>query len=254
LEENKLQIQINQLFLLLFFSIALPSTVFSDNVIVVTENYPPYSYEQEGKITGTSTDIVKCIMDESGLEYKIEVLPWARAYEMALNRDDVLIYNIMRTPERETLFNWIALLGEAKFYLMGRSEENYEASLPQLIAKGYNATCVINDAACEWLRNAGFDKNHIEIVPDRMQSSEFKMVLFKRADFFVADPISLGYRLQQVNIPEQKFQKVLLIHEGQSFYLAAGKRLKPEILERIEKARNRLKAKGFCLNISDSIQ
>ena len=236
--------------MLLFLSIALPTTVFSENVIVVTENYPPYSYEQEGKITGLSTDIVKCIMDESGLEYKIELLPWARAYKMAFNRDDVLIYSVTRTTERENLFNWIAFLGEAKFYLMGRSEENYEASVPQLIAKGYKATCVINDAACEWLRDAGFDENHIEMVPDRMQSSEFKMVLYKRADFFVADPISLGYRLQQINIPEQKFQKVLIIHEGQSYYLAAGKHIKPEILERVEKAYNRLKAKGLCLNIS----
>jgi polar amino acid transport system substrate-binding protein len=111
LAESKLQIKINQLFLLLLFSIVLPTTVYSDNVIIVTENYPPYSYEQEGEITGISTDIVKCIMDESGLEYKIEVLPWARAYEMALNKDDVLIYSIMRIPEHETLFNWIALLG-----------------------------------------------------------------------------------------------------------------------------------------------
>lgn len=250
LGENKLQTKINQLFLILFLSIALPTTVFSYDVIVVTENYPPYNYEQEGKVTGLSTDIVKRIMDESGLDYKIELLPWARAYEMALNRDDVLIYTITRTTERENLFNWVALLSEAKFYLMGRSEEHYEASIPQLIAKGYKASCVINDAACEWLRDAGFDKKHIEVVPDKMQSPEIKMVLFKRADFFVADPVYIGYRLQQIDISEQKFQKILIIHEGQGYYLAAGKRIKSDKLERIEKAYNRLKARGLRLEIS----
>jgi polar amino acid transport system substrate-binding protein len=93
-------------------------------------------------------------MEASGLDYKIELLPWVRAYNMALNRDNVLIYTITRTTERENLFHWIVLLGAAKFYLMGRSGERYEGSLPQLTAKGYKATCVINDASCEWLRGA----------------------------------------------------------------------------------------------------
>ena len=244
-----MQIRFNQIFFLVFLFTALPTTVLADKVIVVTENYPPYNYEHEGKVSGLSTDIIKRIMDESGLDYKIEILPWARAYKMALNQDNVLIYTITRTTEREDLFHWIVMLSQAQFYLMGRSEEPYEASLSQLIANGYKATCVINDAACEWLREAGFDEKHIEVVPDKMPSPEIKMVLFKRTDFFVADPIYIGYRLQQIGIPEHKFQKILTIHEGKGYYLAAGKRVKPEILERIERACDQLKARGIRLEI-----
>jgi polar amino acid transport system substrate-binding protein len=236
-----------RLFFLFFLSISLPTVVFAEGVIVVTENFPPYNYEHEGKIVGLSTDIVKRIMNETGLDYKIELLPWDRAYRMALNQDNVLIYTTARTAERENLFHWIALLGEAEFYLMGRSEEHYEGlSLPQLIDKGYKATCVHDDAACGLLKDAGFDEEHIEVV---RPNSEILMVLFKKADFFVADPVELGYRLQQLGISDQKVKKVLKIHKGYGYYLAAGKLLKSEILVRIKIAYDRLKAKGVRLDI-----
>ena len=130
---------------------------------------------------------------------------------------------------------------------MGRSEEHYEGfSLPQLIGKGYKATCVHDDAACDLLKDASFDKEHIEVV---RPNSEILMVLFKRADFFVADPVELGYRLQQIGISDQKVKKVLKIHKGHGYYLAAGKLLKPEILVRIKSAYDRLEAKGDRLDI-----
>ena len=65
-----MRIKFNQLFFLFFISIALPTAVLADRVTVVTENYPPYNYEHDGKISGLSTDIVKRIMEESGLDYK----------------------------------------------------------------------------------------------------------------------------------------------------------------------------------------
>jgi hypothetical protein len=62
LEANKMPIRFNQIFFLFLLFTALPTTVLADKVIVVTENYPPYNYEHEGKVSGLSTDIVKRII------------------------------------------------------------------------------------------------------------------------------------------------------------------------------------------------
>ena len=233
----------------LFILFVTQSAVASaDNVIVVTENYPPYNYKQNDQLLGLSTDVIRKVMDASGLEYEIRLYPWARAYTMALTQDNVLIYTIMRTKERESLFHWIVFLGKSEFYLMGRSDKNYESSIPELITKKYKAVCVINDASCEWLREAGFPNDLIHEVPDNIESSEIKMILNGRVDFFVADPVYLNYRLQQIGIPEKRFKKISKIHEGR-YYLAAGKQLKQNVLERIQEARDSLNAGGLQMII-----
>ena len=109
---------------------------------------------------------------------------------------------------------------------------------------------MINDASCELLRKAGFSDELIHVVPDNMSSSEIQMVLKGRVNFFVSDPVTLNYRLQQMGIPPEKFKKIAKIYEGQEFYLAAGKKLKPFLLERIQNARDTLTAQGVRLTIS----
>ena len=101
---------------LFIISIAHSTVAASDNVIIVTENYPPYNYQQNDQQLGLPTDIVKMVMDASGLEYEIQFLPWTRAYNMPLEQDNVLIYTIIRTEERESLFHWVVFLGKVEFY------------------------------------------------------------------------------------------------------------------------------------------
>ena len=87
--------------------VILTGVAGSEEIHVCTENWPPYYYEINGEIKGISTAIVKAVLKEAGLNYTINVYPWARAYDMALNDKNVLIYTIARTPEREKLFKWV---------------------------------------------------------------------------------------------------------------------------------------------------
>ena len=130
------------------------------------------------------------------------------------------------------------------------SEEHHDrSSLSQLIDEGYKATFALDDAACDMLKDAGINQEHIKVVPGNRSDSEILMVLSKKTDFFVADPVDLGYRLQQRWIPDQKVKKVLKINKRYGYYLAAGKNLKSEILARIKSAYDRLKTKGVRLDI-----
>jgi len=71
---------------------------------VVTEKLPPYNIAENEVVTGLSTEIVQAVMAGLGLNPKIETLPWARAYDLAQHSDNVLIYSMARTQEREHLF------------------------------------------------------------------------------------------------------------------------------------------------------
>ena len=93
----------------LFLVIVSPVLADSLELEIVTENWRPYNYSEGGDIKGHSTEILEKVLRRSGIKYKIKVYPWARAYKIAQNRKNVLIYTIMRIPSREYLFKWIIL-------------------------------------------------------------------------------------------------------------------------------------------------
>ena len=68
---------------------------------VVTEEFPPYSYAQGGKLTGYSVEVVRAALGGAGLDYSMTIYPWARAYQIGRAQPNVLIFSIVRTPERE---------------------------------------------------------------------------------------------------------------------------------------------------------
>lgn len=78
---------------------------------LVTEEYPPYNFiDEQGEIRGTATQLLKNLLERSGLEAEFQLLPWARALTEAQMRENTCVYSTTRTPEREPLFEWIGPL------------------------------------------------------------------------------------------------------------------------------------------------
>ncbi|MBW2610145.1 MAG: transporter substrate-binding domain-containing protein [Deltaproteobacteria bacterium] len=92
---------------LLFFTASICGAA---DIQVVTEEWKPYNFTENGKVTGISTEVVKITLEKAGLTYKIDVLPWARALKKARNEANVLIYTIVRNKAREKQFKWIGPL------------------------------------------------------------------------------------------------------------------------------------------------
>ncbi|WP_417451798.1 substrate-binding periplasmic protein [Kordiimonas sp.] len=91
------------------------------HIQVVSESWYPYSYEEDGLIKGRATDVVRLVLDRAGLDYNIQVLPWSRAMRMVQERENLLIYAMIKTPEREKLFQFVGQVIETDpVYFFGR--------------------------------------------------------------------------------------------------------------------------------------
>ena len=53
---------------------------------VITEDFPPMNYMEKGEIKGISTAIVKKVLERANIPYTLELLPWARGYEITKKR------------------------------------------------------------------------------------------------------------------------------------------------------------------------
>ena len=74
---------------------------------IITADFPPYDYEEDGQMKGLSTEFVQAILEDLGMEADITSYPWKRAYIMATKEKNVLIYTLARVPAREGKFHFI---------------------------------------------------------------------------------------------------------------------------------------------------
>ena len=121
-----------------------------------TENYPPFNMESEqGRIIGISTEIVEQLFERAGVQYELELLPWQRAFGMALEEADTAVFSTTRTEERENKFKWVGPLVENNWVFLAKENSNIEiASLDE--AKQYSVGGYQGDATALFLADQGF--------------------------------------------------------------------------------------------------
>ncbi|MFR9718251.1 substrate-binding periplasmic protein [Aeromonas diversa] len=68
---------------------------------LVTLQYPPYVYEENGQIQGAAFELVREAFHRSGYPIDVRVLPWGRALQLIESGEADGIFTLFKTPERE---------------------------------------------------------------------------------------------------------------------------------------------------------
>ncbi len=187
---------------LLFLFLLIPTFLYAQFLTVVTENWKPYNYEENGVAKGISTVVVEKILKHAKIKYKLRVLPWARAYMMAQSKKDCLIYTIIRISPRETLFKWVRPLGKGGVTSLYRLKKNTSISFNTLEkAKIYSIVANMSSMDHLWLEFNNFPNIHMSVKPRH----SIRMLFAKRVDLLpfndavIKDEFeSAGYDLNKV--------------------------------------------------------
>lgn len=116
-------------FILLCFSLALAQD--PDNILYMTENYPPYNFVENGQLKGISVDLMVLMLEKLGSKKTredIRIFPWPRGYQGVLNRPNTSLFAMTRTEEREKLFNWVGPFYAEKIVLIARKSRQIKIS------------------------------------------------------------------------------------------------------------------------------
>lgn len=162
---------------------------------IVTEELPPYNMTQGGHVTGLSTEVVQAVLKEAGLQAPIQSMPWARAYDIALNDENVLIYSITRTPQREKLFKWVGTIAPTQWYLFSHSARPLPVKTLEDVRRHQVAT-VKEDVGEQYLVAKGF------VIGKNLQSSNkyehnYEKLKLGRVDFWIANELNATYLSRQ---------------------------------------------------------
>ncbi|WP_019675532.1 substrate-binding periplasmic protein [Arsukibacterium perlucidum] len=88
-----------------------------------TEHSPPGEYlNAQGEVAGVTVDLIRLLLQRLDQPATIELLPWARALELAKTQPNSGLFETVRNPEREALFKWVGPLKMHSIGLYGLSD------------------------------------------------------------------------------------------------------------------------------------
>lgn len=231
---------------LVFMLVLLSSAQAEEPLRVVTEELPPYSMVRDGKVTGMSTEVVEAILKQAGLTAPIKSMPWARTYDIALHAENVLIYSLTRTVEREALFQWVGSIASSQLYLYSL------AARPVVLnsladARAYQIGTVKNDVSEEFLLNQGFEVGK-NLQSSNKYESNYEKLKLGHIDLWVSNALNAHYLARQSNTdPAYTLVASLLIPQlshAEGLYLACSLNTPAATVERLRAALRAIKANG----------
>ena len=74
---------------------------------ILTEEYAPLSFMENGKITGQATEVVRELLKRTGTDSHIQMGTWEEGYKAVLTKPNVVLFSMAMTPERKNLFQWV---------------------------------------------------------------------------------------------------------------------------------------------------
>jgi polar amino acid transport system substrate-binding protein len=105
--------------------IAVDSAASVNNTVYITEQFPPFNYQEEGRPQGISVDLreqMLAYMNTTLNRSDIKLLPWDQGYQMALQDNNTVIFSADRLPEREAAFKWVGPISSVKAVLFAMKE------------------------------------------------------------------------------------------------------------------------------------
>lgn len=217
--------------------------VGAQEITVVTEEFPPFNYMEDGEITGASTEIVRATLAKAGIQADIRIYPWARAYWMATEQPNVLIYTLARSPEREELFKWIGPIVPPIRAALFKLKERTDIVLTSLDdARQYQIGVVQNDGGHQILLQYGFeDEKNLFTVTKGDQN--IRKLLAGRIDLMFSDSLFVTMKAKELGLPVEQIEEAFLAMEVEN-YMAFSRQTPDDVVERVRTAFEQLKADG----------
>ena len=207
----------------------------------VTED-STYSYLSGGRVAGPVSEVVDATMQRAGFtEYRAGIYPWARAYDMALQEPNVLIFLIARTPAREAQFKWVSEFMRLDYHLYKLRTDQDVVVKSLADARAYSVGVVRDDMRQQYLRAQGFTR----LVVSSQNSESFRKLLNRQVQLVPLSERDAAYFCEEAHVDFGLLERAYTL-DGLSvgLYMAYSRSTADEVVLRTRNAYDKLKAEG----------
>lgn len=185
-----------------------------------------------GVATGMDALFLTHLLESLGYEVKVDVLPWSRAYQLALDKPNTLIHSIARNEKREALFHWVEAYMELEYglYSFGDAVRFNIASTEDL--HQYTLAAQREDRLYFQLQKLGLKRIKTVLHYNML----FSLLEKGRVDLIHASRENTRIRCQQLEICEKLLLEYSLSHINGTLYFAFNKQTDMGIVKQVRRA------------------
>lgn len=228
------------LFLLLFCLPAF-SAMAQESWNIMTEELPPYNFNQVNIVHGISADILLQIMEQNGISIgrgSIQLLPWPRAYQTVQSIPKSILFSAARTAQREKLFKWVGPITDLTMGLVALKKNKIQLqSLED--AKKYNIGTIRYGAPEQLVLKGGLPERNLDRIAS--PESNIKKLQAGRIDLFAFSVPSTRYLMIQLGIDPDAYESVYTLKRVDLYY-AFHKSTDDELIHALNNSLRALKA------------
>jgi len=219
---------------LLIFLFLYSSSLFANEIKIISEDYKPLSYLKNGSLEGPNVEVIKLILKKLNLKNKIFVYPWRRGYLMTKQEPNTALFSTTRTPEREKLFKWVGPLSQKKFNIYALKKSQIKINTLEDLNK-YKIGVERETINEQMLRSRNI--NNLSRV--NYPSQNLGMLLKNRIQLWSISSSTFHETLKENNINEDKFESVFLLNQAK-LYIAFNLNTSDDIINAWQNAYDEL--------------
>jgi polar amino acid transport system substrate-binding protein len=219
-------------------------SVLSAELTILTENLPPLNYVENSVLVGPSVEIVKEIQRRVGSQEQIQVYPWARAYKMALEDENVILFGMTHTKVRQDKFKWVGPLATKRDILVAKKGSGIKIKDLEDAKKVKRIGTLRDDTRGRLLKRHGF--TNLEPVSDEQLNA--KKLALGRIDLWAYKIPGLRTVCDLAGVDYTEFEEVYDLREI-DLMIAFSKKTSDSIVQKWRDAFNEILADGTIMQI-----
>ncbi|MBF0441332.1 MAG: transporter substrate-binding domain-containing protein [Oligoflexales bacterium] len=214
-----------------------------DKITFMTEQYPPFNYEEQGKVQGMMVDILAEIFKKtnSRLTSKdIQLLPWARAYKSLQETPNTCLFSIGRSEAREKLFKWVGPVIDIKQVLLTKKSKKIKITEAKDLDK-LQIGVIKDDYMDQHLTKLGIKKESIQKTSS--SKANITKLVSDRLDGWAYGDLPALWELKAAGQKTTDFESAY-VFETASVWFGFHKDTPQEVIDEIQKALDTIKSEG----------
>ncbi len=234
--------------LVLLLIILFANLSFSEELTIYTEHSGESNFRNKhGEPDGHSVEIVKEIMKRLNETFRIEIVPWKRAYYELENKPNIVLFSTTRTRERENKFKWVGPLNTLKWVLYKKKGNPIELKSLEDAKKLRSIGCYQGDAREQFLLSKGF-KNLNSLFGEDSNQRNLRLLSMGRIDLWISSNVGIAQICKEANADISEFEEALVVKQAY-LYIAFSKNSSEALIKKWQNTLNEIKKDGTYLKI-----
>lgn len=216
------------------------SSLYSENLIILTQNSSPFNYVKKGKVVGITVDLAKEMFKKANLPFSqkdIVVDTLSSVLSQVMTTPNSILLTTVKLPARAKLMQWIGPIADIRLVLVAKKSSNVSIKSPSDFKK-YKIATFKNTGPESALVKKGAKINDLIRVSTPKQA--YKMLDLDRVQVIAAADLPFLYNLIKRKKNLNDYEIVYTIKKVK-FYMGVNLDTPKSTVEKLQKALKEVK-------------